>query len=381
MHRNSIESSSKARILHVLTLNGESGIYGGPSQVAQNLCVALNKAGYEASILSGCLGSEVLDKNRLGKFRSVQVKAIFKSQPLTTLFSMKIMSELVRQIRINDVVHIHFGRELIPVTAALVSLIFKKNYILQSHGMVKPDKRKVVRIIDRFVIRFLLRKSSRILALNRTELQKLEHFSKNNIEILPNGIDLDVYQNVGVAKVNRIIFCSRIHQRKRPELFVDAAIQVMEQYPEFSFEIYGPDGGGLQQLENHINQKGYKLKDFYFGPLSHEETKQKLAESLVSVLPSYEEPFPMVILESLAAGTPVVVMPSCHISETLRKIDSSFVSQDETAVGIANALRIQLKRLIIDPNFYETPKACLRFFGQNAVSQELIRIYENTLRN
>ena len=379
MHRNSTESSLKASVLHVLTLNGESGVYGGPSQVAQNLCVALNKAGYEASILSGCLGSDVSDKNHLGKFRSVQVTAIVKSQPLTSLFSMKMIGELVRQIRTNDVIHIHFGRELIPVTAALICLIFKKNYILQTHGMVKTDKRKVIRIIDRIIIRFLLRKSSRILALNQIELRKLQHFSKNNIEILPNGIDLDVYQNLSVEKVNRVVFCSRIHQRKRPDLFVDAAIQVMEQYPNFSFEIYGPDGGGLQQLENHINQKGFKLKDFYFGPLSHEETIRKLAESLVSVLPSYEEPFPMVILESLAAGTPVVVMPSCHISDTLREIDSSFVSEDESAVGIANALRTQLKKLVIDSNFYETPKACLQYFGQNAVCKELIRVYENTL--
>lgn len=379
MHRNSTESSSKASVLHVLTLNGESGVYGGPSQVAQNLCDSLNKAGYEASILSGCLGGEVLDKNRLGKLQSVQVKAILKSQPLTSLFSMKMISELVRQIKNNDVVHVHFGRELIPVTAALICLIFKKNYILQTHGMVKTDKRIVIRIIDRLIIRFLLRKSSRILALNQVELRKLEQFSKNNIEILPNGIDVNVYQNIGVEKVNRVVFCSRIHQRKRPDLFVDVAIQVMEQYPNFSFEIYGPDGGGLQQLENHINQKGFKLKDFYFGPLSHGETIRKLAESLVSVLPSYEEPFPMVILESLAAGTPVVVMPSCHISDTLREINSSFVSEDESAVGIANALRTQLKKLAIDPHFYETPKACLQYFGLNAVCKELIRVYENTL--
>jgi glycosyltransferase involved in cell wall biosynthesis len=87
----------------------------------------------------------------------------------------------------------------------------------------------------------------------------------------------------------------------------------------------------------------------------------------------------MVILESLAAGTPVVVMPSCHISETLRKINSSFVALDESASGVAGALRIQLSRLRNNPDWYETKRVSFPYFGQEAVTERLIEIYESQL--
>jgi len=379
MQGDSNRSSPKLKILQVLTLNGDSGIYGGPSQVAQNLCVALKKNGYHSTILSGCLKKESSIANDLSEFQSVQVKSILVSQPLTTLFSVTMLRTLIRRIRKSDIVHIHFARELIPISATVICILLKKKYFLQTHGMVKPDQRIFIRILDIFIIRKLLRKAFRILALTPIELERLRQYSQNNIEILPNGIDFEFYSDSNITKVNSVVFCSRINKRKRPELFVDAAIEIMDEYPDISFEIYGPNGGGLEQLEEHINQRGFKIHDFYFGPLSHAETRVKLAESLVSVLPSLEEPFPMVILESLAAGTPVVVMPSCHISETLRKINSSFVALDESASGVAGALRIQLSRLRNNPDWYETKKVSFPYFGQEAVTERLIEIYESQL--
>ena len=377
MKRNCNLNSSEMTILHVLTLDGNSGIYGGPSQVAQNLSRALNKKSYQTKILSGSINQENTENLKDNDFERVKVKSLVKSQPITSLFSFGILISLIRNIRNRDVIHIHFGRELIPLTAAVICIILRKKFILQTHGMIKPDKRYSIRILDYFLIRHLIRMAYRVLALTPDESNSISKFSGSNIELLPNGINFDSVKDVSVIKSQRVIFCSRINKRKRPEFFVDAAIELQEEFPGIKFEIYGPNGGWLDQLEKHLKNRNFNLSDFYFGPLSHSEVQKKIAESLVTVLPSFGEPFPMVILESLAVGTPVLVMPSCQISEIIHKIDQNFVAAEESVKGVVETLRLQLIKLIKDPNHFETKNKSIPFFSEDIVTNKLISIYKS----
>ena len=49
------ERKPHLNVLHVLTLNGRNGEYGGPVRVARELCTELNRRGYATHIFSGAL--------------------------------------------------------------------------------------------------------------------------------------------------------------------------------------------------------------------------------------------------------------------------------------------------------------------------------------
>ena len=106
--------SPQLRILHVLTLNGRNGEYGGPVRVARELCQELNSRGHKTHIFSGALlGSEPAPGSELSE-SYIHVKPITKNLKVSSLWSWKLISPLKNLIRESDVIHIHFARDLVP---------------------------------------------------------------------------------------------------------------------------------------------------------------------------------------------------------------------------------------------------------------------------
>ena len=105
--------SQPISILHVLTLNGRNGEYGGPVRVARELCTELNSRGHATHIFSGALkGSEPVPKPGLLE-SFILVKPISRKLAVSSLWSWKIIKPLIKLINGSDVVHIHFARDLI----------------------------------------------------------------------------------------------------------------------------------------------------------------------------------------------------------------------------------------------------------------------------
>lgn len=321
-------AASSIKILHVLTLNGRNGEYGGPVRVARELCAELNRRGHQTHIFSGALpGSEPIAQEGLSESHLI-VKPLSKRFKVSSLWSWKIVRELNRKIKEAEIVHIHFARDLIPFTAALLSILMRKPFITQTHGMIISDYRNSTRLTDLIVTKPLINRSKINLVLTQQELDAIEKLSlRAPSSVLPNGIRVPEPQQINSRKGNRVVFCSRLNQRKRVKFFIDLA----EEFRDYglNFDIYGPDGGELDKTLREIEDK--KLSEYvqYKGSLSSELVSSMLTSVDLLVLPSENEPFPMVVLESLAVGTPVLVMPSCGISTELREFNDQFVAPTE----------------------------------------------------
>ena len=334
--------SSKLSILHVLTLNGRNGEYGGPVRVARELCTELNSRGNSTHIFSGVRrGSEPTPWSGLSE-SYVLVKPIFRKLAVSSLWSWKLIKPLNKLIKSSDIVHIHFARDLIPFLAGLISILHKKPFIAQTHGMVIVDGRLSTKLVDFLLTKPILNKSKRVLVLTENEKSDAVNLKlKSQLEILPNGINID--QNSAVIKSQevKIIFCSRLERRKRVDRFIELASRF--QSKGFIFEIYGPDGGDLEFVINEITSRNLKGCLQYKGSLQSSEVQEILKQAHLLVLPSENEPFPMIVLEALSVGTSVLVMPSCGISGTLLNYDSRFVSPTEDIEGLVQTFQRQFE--------------------------------------
>ena len=84
------ESKPLLMVLHVLTLNGRNGEYGGPVRVARELCTELNSRRHNTHIFSGALaGSEPMSKPGLVESYAL-VKPITRKLALSSLWSWKL---------------------------------------------------------------------------------------------------------------------------------------------------------------------------------------------------------------------------------------------------------------------------------------------------
>lgn len=371
---------SPLRILHVLTLNSKNGEYGGPVRVARELCGELNNRGYITEIFSGALkGSEPIAFEGINE-SYILVKPITKRFRLSSLWSWKLIPALNQRIKRSDIVHIHFARDIILFLTAILCVLNKKKFVTQTHGMIISDQRHIIKIIDVILTIPIWKKSSANFVLTEQELSYTSNVYKNSkSKILPNGLSID--QDFKTRKVNEnivVAFCSRLNPIKRVDKFL--AIAESQLGTKIIFEIYGPDGGELENIIEHIRIKGPSFNTTYEGALSSEKVVQKLSEIDLIVLPSDYDPFPMVILEALSVGTPVLVMPTCGFAAELAGFNADFVSEDNTIEGLIRTFE-RLVETVQNLDKKEIKIFCEKTFSIAKVCDELANVYIDITKN
>ncbi|WP_404315381.1 glycosyltransferase family 4 protein [Prescottella equi] len=94
------------------------------------------------------------------------------------------------------------------------------------------------------------------------------------------------------------VFAGEVGYRKGFDRLAAAWAAVLQKIPEAQLRVAGPLASGYQ-LPEHTNVE-------YLGNLSRTELLAEIAHATATLLPSRAEVLPMVVIESLAQGTPVV---------------------------------------------------------------------------
>jgi len=376
--------SSKAeprdKVLHVLTLNGRNGEYGGPVRVARELCLELEKRDYATHIFSGALaGSEPIQMADLNE-SFVLAKPISKKLPVSSLWNWHLIKPLSKLIKSSNLVHIHFARDLIPFSAALLSIIYRKPFVTQTHGMIISDARISTRILDNLLTRPLINKSKSNFVLTEIEFNAISKLKiKSPARILPNGISVNTSGKSKSNQHKKVVFCSRLEKRKGVSKFIELANSFKDS--SIDFEIYGPDGGELELVHSEITSKNLIRTLKYNGAIQAQQVQGVLLETDLLVLPSKDEPFPMVILEALAVGTQVLIMPSCGFAKELANFEPNFVSPTEDFAGLRAAFKKILNDDFQSKNRDEIIEYCRENFGIAKVVDQLTQTYKDLIKN
>lgn len=301
------------RVLQVVAYVSSDGAYGGPVSVAFDQTSSLREADRSVTLAAGWDGAaQVPDPADLRLFRA---RRMLRSS-FATLISPRLLWWALRRIRDFDVVHVHLARDLLTLPLALIAIKQRVPLVLQTHGMVQPDPRLIVRSIDRLLTRFVLRRAHRVLALTDKEVEGLRVLGvpASNIEKLINGAPPSEKRARWVEESPVVVFASRLASRKRPITFVQAAADVHRRRPDARFELWGPDEGEGAAVKAEIDHLGLRGCCRLAGAASPAAIRNLLSERQVFVLPSFEEPFPMALIESLSVGLPAVITNDTGLS-------------------------------------------------------------------
>ena len=197
-------------------------------------------------------------------------------------------------------------------------------------------------------------------------------------------VDLSIAQareKLGWQKDRRIILCvRRLVQRMGLENLISAIALVRNQHPDVLLLIAGK--GAISealrsqikelQLENHVQLLG-------FVPDQDLAIAYRAAE--LSIVPTISlEGFGLIVIESLAAGTPVLGTPIGGIPEILQPLASDLILEGSTtqqlAQGIIESLSGQRKM--------PTAEACQAYVRQNydwqVIARQMKSVYEQILQ-
>jgi glycosyltransferase involved in cell wall biosynthesis len=137
----------------------------------------------------------------------------------------------------------------------------------------------------------------------------------------------------GLAAGQRfLLFLSRIHPKKGCDLLIDAFAAVARRYPGISLVMAGPDQvGWRRQLEEMAKRRGIGDRVLWPGLLRGDAKWGALRSAEAMILPSHQENFGMVVAETLACGTPVLISDKVNIWREVAEGECGLVAPDDAA--------------------------------------------------
>lgn len=220
---------------------------------------------------------------------------------------------LARELRARGIVHLHNHFATASCTVArLAAPLAGITWSFTVHGpddLIAPDRWRMddkvaeasfVVCISSFARSQIMRHTPRAL------------WSK--LHIVHCGVMPERYDRPRVGGSDRLVFVGRLAAEKGVPVLLAALARAREARPSLSLTLVG-DGSDRRLLEQEARDLGLGEAVRFMGYRSQEEVAQILSDSSALVLPSFAEGVPVVLMEAMATGLPVVTTRVAGIPE------------------------------------------------------------------
>lgn len=148
--------------------------------------------------------------------------------------------------------------------------------------------------------------------VQKKEMLQLETFENLNIQVMPLGVDTDIFFPLPKRFPDiELLFVGRITRLKQIELCLEAlAFLLTNQKRKVTLTIIGPvsDAAYFLELKALADQLQITEHLDFVGTVEQKNLVSYYQESSLLLLPSAHESFGMVMVEAMACGTPVAAL-------------------------------------------------------------------------
>ena len=330
------------------------GMYGGTERVIATLCDGLVAEGHEVTLYAP------------GTSTTKAVLEAFEDEPLRQRFDVTELVEIAPHLHLNmlaeiyrsedrfDIVHSHLDVWTLPFAR-----LSSTPTVLTMHGRLDVD---IVRAV------LPLYPSVPLVSISDDQRRAVADLDLTWAATVYNGLDFSSYGEIRSDDEGYLGFVGRIAEEKGPLLAIEIARQTglplklaakVDPLDEEYFE------------KNVASELGEGVE--FIGEIDETQKPGFYAGARATLFPSdWPEPFGLVMIESMAAGTPVIALRRGSVPEIIEDGVTGFVCEDVDEMIAAT------KRLDeIDP------AACKRHaekFSAEAMCRGYVEVYDSLLR-
>ena len=366
--------------IKVLQLISSGGYYGAERVVVQ-LAGALNQLGCRAVV--GVFDNahrpnlEIAEIARLNGLDVEVIKCNGKFDIRTTSAIRDCLSKGE-----FDVLHTHgYKADFYGYRAARTS---GTKIVATSHNW--PSRKFSLRLyaaIDRLVLRYF----DRVCAVSDEIKGVLERSGvpREMLSVVPNGIPVDQFSSgrqvlkaeLGFQENTIVGFVGRMSKEKGLEHLINIVPGLVAIAPStrFVFVGEGPERSALERLTRHLHVEENVL---FLG--RREDLADVYAGIDVFVLPSLNEGMPLVLLEAMAAGRPVVATRVGEIPKIIKDGESGLLVEPGDEQGLRGAITQLLQQPELRGAICEQAKALVKkHYTLMQMAENYVGIYEQAL--
>ena len=288
--------------------------YGGIELVVSLLTDELVRRGHEVTLFASG------DSLSLATLESVHSRALRQDPTVKeySIYEMLQLSQVYDQAQDFDIIHSHMGCAALPYAKFV-----KTPTIHTLHGVFTSDNEK------------MYRRSRQQPFVSISNAQREARLGLNCVSTVYNGIDVDSYKFYAQPdEPPYLAFLGRLSPEKGPHLAIEIAkrtgwnLKMAGKIDIVDRDFYE------QQLAPHID--GEQIQ--YLGEANHVQKNTLMGGAVATLFPiTWREPFGLVMVESMAAGTPVIGMRLGSAPEVIAHGKTGFLCDtvDECIAALA----------------------------------------------
>ncbi len=338
---------------------------------------------FPSSLERLCYGGGILPNMKKSLLARLQL-------PLFILAEMFALLGIAKKVR-PDIIHAHW---ILPqgFVAAIVGKLFGIPVVVTAHaGDVFPLNKLVFRMMSMFSL-----DSVAVITVNSAFTKSaVAKITKKPIRVIPMGVDLGLFSSSSASAAsairkkylvrgNLLLFVGRLAEKKGVAYLVSAMAVVIKKFPDAKLVIVGdgPEKPSLQQQAQRLNLSGSVV---FAGSVPNNELPAYYRAADAFILPSIvaksgdTEGLGVVLLEAIAAGTPVIASDVGGIPDIVVHNKTGLLVGQKSPQELAAAISKLLGSSRLRKRLSSAARARISFFSWGKVAEEFYFLFKKLL--
>jgi phosphatidylinositol alpha-mannosyltransferase len=235
---------------------------------------------------------------------------------------------------------------------------------------------------SRFIIKPWWDRIDGRIAVSRAALKLIGRYFADRYRIIPNGIDYPHFASEVpplpkyMDHKRNILFVGRQEKRKGLPYLLEAYARLKRERPDIRLIVVGPDGGMRPACERYVRQQ--KLEDVVFtGLVPYKELPRYYKTADIYCAPNTgHESFGIVLLEAMAAGTPIIASDIGGFADLLEVGVEGMLVPPRDAAALATAMDHLLSDTVLREQMGRAGTIRAEPYGWDHVSARVLDYYQ-----